>query len=249
MTGSKSQHRVVPVITVLSLLTGLLASACLWGVVRDTTNGAPIAGAAVTYVDSQGHSGTAITGPNGLYSFDPSVGPVSGPVTVNVSAPGYHPLSAPVLVQYNDNPHASLVNLASFWEVQHFGLIAVAGGPTFDPAAGFCINTPPPAIDRIWQVSAPRGVPSPVHPNEIVQIGLRNKLGVQNEAYSVLARVTGPGGASATAPAFVSASDWAYLQYPTDFAGAGPLSVGVYTIIWESGGGFLACDGFIVEPF
>jgi Carboxypeptidase regulatory-like domain len=103
----------------------LLASGCLWGRVIDSDTGAPIAGASVSYVDSYGHTGTAITNSGGLYWFDSAAGPVPalGPVTINVSAPGYAPFSQPTLVQYDDNPNASLANLSSFWEVRSFSLV------------------------------------------------------------------------------------------------------------------------------
>jgi hypothetical protein len=111
----------------LRLLTtgiALFASGCLWGVVQDSQTGAPIAGASVSYVDSYGHTGTATTNSGGLYWFDSATGPIPalGPVTLNVGAPGYKSLSLPTLVQYNDNPNASVANLSSFWEVQSFFL-------------------------------------------------------------------------------------------------------------------------------
>jgi Carboxypeptidase regulatory-like domain len=115
----------------MSLLSALLiasmalfTSGCLWGVVQDSQTGAPIAGANVSYVDSYGHMGTATTNSKGLYWFDSATGPIPalGPVSVNVSAPGYNPLSLPTLVQYNDNPNASVANFSSFWDVQSFVL-------------------------------------------------------------------------------------------------------------------------------
>lgn len=118
-------------------------------------------------------------------------------------------------------------------------------GPRFvgDNQGAWCANTPPVTIDRQWQVSAPRET---VRPQEIVQIGLRNKFGGQTEGYGLEVRVVAPDGSSTTATSSALGTNWAYLVYPTDFVGAGPVVVGVYTIIWTSSGGFLACDGFVV---
>ena len=74
----------------------------------------------MTYVDSNGNTGTATTNNKGLYAFDSAAGPIpaAGRVTLSVSAAGYNSLSLPTLVQYDDNPNASLANLSSFWDVQ-----------------------------------------------------------------------------------------------------------------------------------
>jgi Carboxypeptidase regulatory-like domain len=121
------RNHVRPVSLFAALLvaaTALLASGCLWGKVIDSDTGAPIPGASVSYVDSYGHTGTAITNSGGLYWFDSAAGPVPalGPVTLSVNAAGYAPFSQPTLVQYDDNPNASLANLSSFWDVQSFVL-------------------------------------------------------------------------------------------------------------------------------
>ena len=121
--------------------------------------------------------------------------------------------------------------------------------PTFDPDALACVNTPPVIIERSWQVSAPRGIPGPVRPGEIVEIGLRNKFGEPGEGYYVSARVIDPEGASTTATASLQEAEWSYLLYPADFPGATPVYPGVYTVIWETEGGFIACDGFVVESY
>ncbi len=121
--------------------------------------------------------------------------------------------------------------------------------PAFDPAAFTCPGVPSPAIDREWQVSAPRGQPGPVRPGEVVELGLRNKFGAEGESYFAGARVIAPDGVSYVATASLSADAWAYVHYPGDFAGAVPLAPGVYTVVWEIDGGFIACDGFVVEPF
>jgi Carboxypeptidase regulatory-like domain len=113
---------LVCILLVASL--ALLASGCLWGKVIDSDTGAPIHGASVSYVDSYGHTGTAVTNSKGLYAFDVAAGPIpaAGPVTLTVGASGYDSVSLPTLVQYSDNPNASPANLSSFWDVQSFVL-------------------------------------------------------------------------------------------------------------------------------
>ncbi len=124
-----------------------------------------------------------------------------------------------------------------------------AGGPQFDPAVTYCVDTPNPTIDRTWQVSAPRGVPGPVRPGEVVELGLRNKFGASDETYWAGARVIWPDGTSFVAATSVIGDEWGNVVYPSDFAGAVPLAAGTYTVIWEIDGGFIACDGFVVEAY
>lgn len=114
---------------------------------------------------------------------------------------------------------------------------------------GFCVNTPPVIIEREWQVSAPRGVPGPVRPDEIVQLGLRNKFGEGDERYWVLVRVIAPDGTSTATSRALVGSEWVYILYPRDFIGATSVYPGTYTMVWETEGGFIACDGFIVESY
>lgn len=111
----------------------------------------------------------------------------------------------------------------------------------------FCVNTP--IVDRMWQwqVSAPRSVPVPVRPGEIIRIGLRNKFGQTSERYQVLARVTAPNGITTTATTVLEGDKWVYLLYPTSFKMASSVYPGVYTVVWEIGGKFIACDGFVVK--
>ncbi|MDO8617202.1 MAG: hypothetical protein Q7T33_15950 [Dehalococcoidia bacterium] len=119
----------------------------------------------------------------------------------------------------------------------------------YDPASFTCPGMPAPAIDREWQVSAPRGQPGPVRPAEVVELGLRNKFGAADENYYAGARVIAPDGTSFTGATSVSADAWGYLLYPENFTGGAPLSAGVHTVVWEIDGGFIACDGFVVEPY
>jgi hypothetical protein len=111
-------------VAVLSIGAAFLASGCLWGVVTDAGTGAPLEGATVSYIDANGDTGTTTTNAIGVYAFDIATGPVPavGTATFEVSAPGYETLTATRRIQYDDNPHASLDNLSSFWEVRHFDL-------------------------------------------------------------------------------------------------------------------------------
>jgi sugar lactone lactonase YvrE len=112
----------------LVLPVALLASACMWGVVTNADTGTGIQGATVTYTDSHGNTGSTTSGAGGLYFFDSATGaiPGIGPVDMQVSAPGFATLDTTVIVQYGDNPNATLSHLSSFWEVQSFDLTPVA---------------------------------------------------------------------------------------------------------------------------
>jgi len=137
MSASSRLRRVFLLSTLLLAGMAALISGCLWGKVIDSDTGAPVAGASVSYVDSYGHTATATTNSKGLYAFDLAAGPIpaAGPVTLTVSASGYDSVSLPTLVQYNDNPNASLANLSSFWDVQSFVLVpSGTGAPTTDLA-------------------------------------------------------------------------------------------------------------------
>jgi sugar lactone lactonase YvrE len=115
----------VAYLTLLPVLSvALFASACMWGVVRNADTGTGIQGATVTYTDSYGHTGSTTSGAGGLYFFDSATGaiPAIGPVDIEVSAPGFATLDTTRIVQYGDNPNATLANLSSFWEVQSFDL-------------------------------------------------------------------------------------------------------------------------------
>jgi hypothetical protein len=121
--------------------------------------------------------------------------------------------------------------------------------PAFDPETFACVNVPPITIDRSWQTSAPRGVPGPVRPGEIIQLGLRNKFANAGEVHAVSARVIAPDQSSTTAATLLRETVWAYVLYPNDFPGARPLAPGIFTVVWETDGGFIACDGFVVTGY
>jgi hypothetical protein len=96
----------------------LLLTGCAWGVVTDAETGAAIEGASVIWIDSTGAAGAMVTGDNGLYRFDATLGdriPATGPATFIVIAPGYNTLVVTRDVEYDDND----VNI---WEIQSFEL-------------------------------------------------------------------------------------------------------------------------------
>ncbi len=135
--GTKRPSHLPLLMGIVSAAIALFASGCLWGVVRDSETGNGIAGVSVTYTDSNGNTATATTESHGLYSFDIADGPIpaAGPVSFEVSKTGYETLTAARTVQYNDNPNATLENLSSFWEVQHFDLGAAAAASVIDTLA------------------------------------------------------------------------------------------------------------------
>lgn len=129
------RRRLLPFTVSLAVAAGIVTS-CMWGVVEDANTKAGVSGATVKVTDSHGATYTTTTNANGLYSFDQASGavPAVGPVTVEVSAPGYGTATLPRLVQYDDNAKASLANLSSFWEVQSFSLLPAAPGVSADLA-------------------------------------------------------------------------------------------------------------------
>jgi hypothetical protein len=100
---------------------------------------------------------------------------------------------------------------------------------------------PSPAPPDI-QTSAPRAA---VDPGEVAQLGLRDRSGPLRRP--VAAEVTDPNGASAVQDARLDGTVWTYLDYPSDFPGAGTGRPGTYRVRWRDGtGAALACDGFVV---
>ncbi len=101
--------------------TAILATACMWGVVTNSSTGTGISGATITFTDANGTTGTTTTGPGGLYAFNSSTGPVpavGSSVHFEVSAPGFATLKTTRTVDYGDNPYATLANPSSFWDVR-----------------------------------------------------------------------------------------------------------------------------------
>ena len=100
----------------------LALGGCISGQVTDAVTGQPIEGATITFHDSVGNAGTVTTGQGGLYSFDgvTSPQPAPGPVTFQVSAPGYFPLTVERDLQYDDNEEHT-------WGVENFFLVLGCG--------------------------------------------------------------------------------------------------------------------------
>lgn len=128
-------------------------------------------------------------------------------------------------------------------EVEPSPPAAATTGPRFNPDGDpWCFDRPDPVLDKEWQVSAPRDV---VVIGDSAEIGLRNKWGGSGESYEITARVIAPDGSEARALVRLTADSWANLVFPDDFASGDTWQRGVYTIIWEIEGGFIACDGFV----
>jgi len=124
------------------------------------------------------------------------------------------------------------------------GLPPVAKGPLFNPDGDpWCFNVPQEVAAGDWQVVAPREV---VVIGDKAEIDLRNQAATSTDAYPITARIIAPDGSEARAETRLTGNDWISLVYPDDF-GPGEIGQrGAYTIIWESEGTFIACDGFIV---
>lgn len=118
----KSCHRLWPLVAALSISVALLASGCMWGVAIDSSTGAPVSGATVSYTDSGGRTASTTTDANGLYSFAFPAAPLTGPITIEASAPGYPQQTMSRTVSYTSNPSASFDNILSFWDIQHLSL-------------------------------------------------------------------------------------------------------------------------------
>jgi hypothetical protein len=124
MVANKFHHLVTGLLVLSAAIVTLVISGCMWGVVRDADTGTGLAGVTVKYTDVNGKTRTTTTNADGIFSFDQATGsePAVGPVTFELSRPGYEPLTAARLVQYNDNGNATLADRSSFWEVQGFNL-------------------------------------------------------------------------------------------------------------------------------
>jgi hypothetical protein len=109
--------------------------------------------------------------------------------------------------------------------------------PFWDPSTGRCRGIEgSPAIPGQWQVSAPRDIEAGrgVRPGQVVTLGLRKKLGQQNEMYWVGATAFAPDGTSTQTEQVLQGSEWLEVNYPTDFAGAPLLCPpGPYTVLSE----------------
>lgn len=120
------------IVVALSVSTAFLACGCLWGQVRDALTGDGVPGATVKWTDSEGHEGSTKTAGTGLYVFDGTKGdpvPATGLTTFEVSAPGYVHTPEAHLVDYNDNPGASLDDPSSYWEIRHLYVLPLTPVP------------------------------------------------------------------------------------------------------------------------
>jgi hypothetical protein len=122
--GKNLCYRLSRLAIVPTIALALMMSGCLWGFVRDAETDAGVAGVTVAYTDAAGNTGSTTTDANGLYAFDIADGPVpaTGNASFEISADGYHTKTESRLIEYNDNPSASIDSPSSFWEVQHFTL-------------------------------------------------------------------------------------------------------------------------------
>ncbi len=163
----KSYHSLWPLVAALSIGVALLASGCMWGVAIDSSTGVPVSGATVSYTDSGGRTASTTTDANGLYSFAFPAAPLTGPITIEASAPGYPQQTMSRTVSYTSNPNASLDNILSFWDIQHLSLSTsgTQGGCTPPPAppAGAATLCQDPGYCGLCETftSPPAGGPDP----------------------------------------------------------------------------------------
>jgi hypothetical protein len=222
------RHRF-PLLGLLAIGVGvvlaLLSSGCLWGVVRDAETGDPIVGAQITYTDFYGHSATTTTDGNGLFSFTEAHGPppALGPVSFELTAVGYQPQTVARLVEYNDNPNATLDDLSTFAEAQGFAMTS----------AGMKISTIELLEVDFDKVEGPPSIP-----------GAYANFSIKLRVY---------GAADPLNPSCEQDSGWRVLTssnpapvYPTGFDCIAPgkdfLASVVVTVerVWPSGGGWLS---------
>ena len=124
---------------------------------------------------------------------------------------------------------------------------AAAQEPRYDAATGDCRPYRKGVIDRQWQTSAPR---NPVRVGQPVTVGLREKYGETGTRRLVRARIVGAASLLESRPVAMVDDDFADVTLPQDFRPTQSLGPGPYTVLWllaEGGGGFLACDGFVIR--
>lgn len=125
------------------------------------------------------------------------------------------------------------------------GSVALAQEPRFDTTAERCLPYRKGVIDRQWQVSAPR---NPQNAG-VVGLGLRDKNGETGQRLLVRARIVGAGAHLDSKPVPLIDDHFNNVEHPRDFGVSQPLAPGIYTVVWTlaDGGGFLACDGFVIR--
>lgn len=123
---------------------------------------------------------------------------------------------------------------------------ALAQEPRYDIAAETCRPYRKGVIDRQWQVSAPR---TQQRVGQEMRLGLRDKNGEAPQRILVRARIVGASTMLESKPIEVIVDNFANVEFPRDFPPTQPLPPGPYTVLWllADGGGFLACDGFVIR--
>lgn len=119
-------------------------------------------------------------------------------------------------------------------------------GAGYDVAAETCRPYRKGVIDRQWQVSAPR---AQQRVGQTITVGLRDKYGEAGQRLVVRARIVGAASLLESKPVAVVGDNFADVEFPRDFQPTQPLAPGGYTVLWllAEGGGFLACDGFVIR--
>ncbi len=116
--------------------------------------------------------------------------------------------------------------------------------PRFNPGGDpWCFNTPEQGAAGDWQVTAPRELSLP---GERAEINLRDNTGQPGVERPIAARIISPEERVSAATASIRGDDWLSLVYPDDFDSGDTSRRGAYTIIWETEGQFVACDGFVI---
>jgi len=144
----------------VAVLAGLavLVTGCAWGVVTDARTGAPVEGARVVYVDSEGSANASLTNAGGLYQFDAAAGdriPTTGRTTFIVLAPGYQTLVSQRDVRYDDSE-------THVWEVQSFQLTRISvPTPTPRPTATVLPTLTPRPSSTPTRSVTPSPTPTP----------------------------------------------------------------------------------------
>jgi len=126
--------------------------------------------------------------------------------------------------------------------------------PIFNPEIYSCRNMPALAktvnsdgAGVSWQTSAPRSAIAKTFPGDVVELGLRNKYGTEDDIFFYTMRVQKPDGNASTAQNTVVSDAWSSLFYPNDFSVGDTKQEGIYTVLYQNRGEIIACDGFTIE--
>jgi hypothetical protein len=125
----------------ISVVLAFAASGCMWGVVTNARTGAPVANAHVDIVDSNGNVSYAFTDENGIYYIDAAKAPALGEATITVDSFDQGSQTENRVIDYAENPNATLANPVSFWEVQTFQLSGEEGA-YHNMAHGYSLQFP-----------------------------------------------------------------------------------------------------------